>query len=152
MHDSLYRHTVQCAASPWRRPVSNEVMSVNALLKLEKSMTWSNKFFWGIPTSKKQWSLLMASVLHTYYTSTPHPLLTIHPSVRPSVRLSVHRWCVRRPTGGGSVTLKKMNDGQKWHILFTPEMATLNRKEEHNNYCLHKKPILLDKTWIPGDH
>ena len=35
---------------------------------------------------------------------------------------------------------------EKWHILFTPEMATLNRKEELNNYCLHKKPILLDKT------
>ena len=31
--------------------------------------------------------------------------------VRPSVRLSVHRRCVRRSTGGGSVTLKKMNDG-----------------------------------------
>ena len=35
---------------------------------------------------------------------------------------------------------------EKWHILFTPEMATLNRKEELNNYCLHKNPTLLDKT------
>ena len=35
---------------------------------------------------------------------------------------------------------------EKWHIIFKPEMATLNQKEELNNFCLHKKPILLDKT------
>ena len=35
---------------------------------------------------------------------------------------------------------------EKWHILFTPEMATLNQKDELNNYCLHKSGILLDKT------
>ena len=35
---------------------------------------------------------------------------------------------------------------EKWHILFTPDMATLNKKDELNNYCLHKKPNLLDKT------
>ena len=35
---------------------------------------------------------------------------------------------------------------EKWHILFTPDMATLNKKDELNNYCLHKRTILLDKT------
>ena len=35
---------------------------------------------------------------------------------------------------------------EKWHILFTPNLAKLNQKEELNNYCLHKKSILLDKT------
>ena len=34
---------------------------------------------------------------------------------------------------------------EKWHILFTPNLATLNKKEEIGNYCLHKKPRLLDK-------
>ena len=35
---------------------------------------------------------------------------------------------------------------EKWHIIYTPEMATLNKKDELNNYCLHKRAILLDKT------
>ena len=35
---------------------------------------------------------------------------------------------------------------EKYHILFKPEMASLNRKEEINNYCLHKTKMLLDKT------
>ena len=35
---------------------------------------------------------------------------------------------------------------EKYHILFTPQMATLNKKEEINNWCPHKKDILLDKT------
>ena len=35
---------------------------------------------------------------------------------------------------------------EKYHILFTPHMATLNKKEEINNWCPHKKDVLLDKT------
>ena len=35
---------------------------------------------------------------------------------------------------------------EKFHLLYTPEMATINKKEEINNYCLHKLPMLLDKT------
>ena len=35
---------------------------------------------------------------------------------------------------------------EKYHIIFNPEAATLNKKEEINNSCLHKDPILLDKT------
>ena len=35
---------------------------------------------------------------------------------------------------------------EKFHLLFTPELATINKKEEINNYCLHKLPVLLDKT------
>ena len=35
---------------------------------------------------------------------------------------------------------------EKFHIIFNPEAATLNKKEEINNSCLHKDPILLDKT------
>ena len=35
---------------------------------------------------------------------------------------------------------------EKWYILFRPEMATINKKEELNNYCLHKRSVLLDKT------
>ena len=40
---------------------------------------------------------------------------------------------------------------EKYHILFTPHLATLNKREEINQFCLHKMPKLLDKTWIPGD-
>ena len=35
---------------------------------------------------------------------------------------------------------------EKFHLLFTPEWATINKKEEINNYCLHKIPVLLDMT------
>jgi hypothetical protein len=35
---------------------------------------------------------------------------------------------------------------EKYHILFTPNLATINKKEEIDNYCLHKLPVLLDKT------
>ena len=35
---------------------------------------------------------------------------------------------------------------EKYHIIFTPALATLNKKEEINNQCLHKHPLLLDKT------
>ena len=34
---------------------------------------------------------------------------------------------------------------EKWYILFKPNIATLNKKEEIGNYCLHKKQRLLDK-------
>ena len=35
---------------------------------------------------------------------------------------------------------------EKYHILFTPELATINKREELNSFCLHKIPVLLDKT------
>ena len=35
---------------------------------------------------------------------------------------------------------------EKYHILFTPNLATLNKKEEVNNHCLHRISMLLDKT------
>ena len=35
---------------------------------------------------------------------------------------------------------------EKYHILFTPHLATLNKREEINNFCLHRIPKLLDKT------
>ena len=40
---------------------------------------------------------------------------------------------------------------EKYHIIFKPEEATLNRREEFTNFCLHKRKLLLDKTWIPWD-
>ena len=39
---------------------------------------------------------------------------------------------------------------EKHHILFTPELATID-KQQVNSLCLHKAPVLLDKTRIPGD-
>ena len=35
---------------------------------------------------------------------------------------------------------------EKFFIITKPHMATLNRKEEIFNYCLHKRKLLLDKT------
>ena len=35
---------------------------------------------------------------------------------------------------------------EKYFIIFEPEEATLNRRDELNNCCLHKSPVLLDKT------
>ena len=32
---------------------------------------------------------------------------------------------------------------EKFHLLFTPELATINKKEEINNYCQHKLPVLF---------
>ena len=40
---------------------------------------------------------------------------------------------------------------EKYYIMFKPNMATLNKKEEINNWCPHKDKMLLDKTWIPRD-
>ena len=35
---------------------------------------------------------------------------------------------------------------EKYYITFKPSMATLNKKEEINNWCPHKDKMLLDKT------
>ena len=35
---------------------------------------------------------------------------------------------------------------EKYFILFEPNQATLNKKEELYNYCLHKSSQLLEKT------
>ena len=35
---------------------------------------------------------------------------------------------------------------EKYFIIFEPEKASLNKKEELNNHCLHKFSQLLDKT------
>ena len=35
---------------------------------------------------------------------------------------------------------------EKYYIMFKPNMATLNKKEEINNWCPHKEKMLLDKT------
>ena len=35
---------------------------------------------------------------------------------------------------------------EKYYIIFKPELATINKKDEINNYCLHKLAVLLDKT------
>ena len=35
---------------------------------------------------------------------------------------------------------------EKYHILFNPNQATLNRRDEFTNFCLHKRKLLLDKT------
>ena len=40
---------------------------------------------------------------------------------------------------------------EKYHILFNPNQATLNRRDEFTNFCLHKRKLLLDKTWIPWE-
>ena len=38
---------------------------------------------------------------------------------------------------------------EKYYLIFKPETGTLNESEEINGYCLHKAPLLLDKTWSP---
>ena len=35
---------------------------------------------------------------------------------------------------------------EKYFIIFEPEKASLNKKEELNNHCLHKFSQLLDRT------
>ena len=35
---------------------------------------------------------------------------------------------------------------EKYHRLFTPELARISKREEIYNFCLHKLPVLLDKT------
>ena len=38
---------------------------------------------------------------------------------------------------------------EKYYLIFKPETASINKNEEINSYCLHKDPLLLDKTWSP---
>ena len=35
---------------------------------------------------------------------------------------------------------------EKWYILFKPELATMNKRDEINNHCFHRVPVLLDNT------
>ena len=35
---------------------------------------------------------------------------------------------------------------EKYYLIFQPEICTLNKSDELNNFCLHKKPKLLEKT------
>ena len=35
---------------------------------------------------------------------------------------------------------------EKFHLIFTPELGTLNKREEINNHCRHKVNSLLDNT------
>ena len=35
---------------------------------------------------------------------------------------------------------------EKWYILFHPELASINKRNEINNHCFHKVPQLLDNT------
>ena len=35
---------------------------------------------------------------------------------------------------------------EKYYIIFKPEQATINKKNEVNNHCFNKIPVLLDKT------
>ena len=35
---------------------------------------------------------------------------------------------------------------EKYHIIFNPENATLNKNDEFFKPCIHKKFMLLDKT------
>ena len=35
---------------------------------------------------------------------------------------------------------------ESYYIIFKPELATINKRDEINNYCPHKLPVLLDKT------
>ena len=35
---------------------------------------------------------------------------------------------------------------EKYYLIFKPETGALNENEEINRYCLHKDPLLIDKT------
>ena len=35
---------------------------------------------------------------------------------------------------------------EKWYILFKPELSTLNKRNEINNHCFHKVPVLLENS------
>ena len=75
--------------------------------------------------------------------------------------LAAHVWDLKRKNIDHEVTWKIMDRGkpfspvsnlcnlctkEKYFIIFEPEEATLNKREELNNCCLHKAPVLLDKT------
>ena len=38
---------------------------------------------------------------------------------------------------------------EKFYIISFPEEATLNKNDEIFKPCLHRRPLLLDKTWFP---
>ena len=74
--------------------------------------------------------------------------------------LSIHIWELKRKNIDYKLTWKVIDRGQqfspvtglcslctceKYQILFHPEKASLNKKEEMFNHCLHKEPKLLDK-------
>ena len=75
--------------------------------------------------------------------------------------LAAHVWDLKRKNIDHSVTWKILDRGkpfspvsnlcnlctkEKYYIIFEPEEATLNKRDELNNCCLHKSPVLLDKT------
>ena len=75
--------------------------------------------------------------------------------------LSSHIWDIKDRGGEFEVEWKLIDRAQtfspitgicnlctieKYHILFNPNLATLNKREEFTNFCLHKRKLLLDKT------
>ena len=84
-----------------------------------------------------------------------------HATYRTDSSLSSHIWDIKDNGGEYELEWKLIGRAQpfspvtgvcnlctleKYHILFTPELATINKKEEINNHCLHKAQMLLDKT------
>ena len=75
--------------------------------------------------------------------------------------LSQHIWKLKRQKIDYDITWKILDrakpfspvseicnlcTSEKYHIIFKPELATINKKEELNSYCLHKFPVLLENT------
>ena len=80
---------------------------------------------------------------------------------RGSTTLANHIWTIKDQGGEYELKWKLIGRAQpfspisrifnlctleKYYIIFKSHMATLNKKEEINNWCPHKKQMLLDKT------
>ena len=84
-----------------------------------------------------------------------------HKSNANETKLSSHIWDLKNRNIDFKVTWKILDRGkpfspvsqicnlctkEKYFIIFEPEEASLNKKEELYNFCLHKESQLLKKT------
>ena len=106
------------------------------------------------------------SCLNIYLVLNKHQTSFTSQRYRNATTLSIFIWDLKEKDINFNLKWKKIDQAasftpitgrcnlcalEKYYLIFQPEICTLNKSDELNNFCLHKKPKLLEKTWIPRD-
>jgi len=98
----------------------------------------------------------------TFYERHQNHLTSFrHKSHQKKTELSKHIWKLKRNNQDYSIKWRLLNQSklfcpvsgvcqlctdEKYYIIYNPELATLNKREELGNKCRHMEGFLLDKT------
>ena len=127
---------------------------------LEKNVIYQATVYPKNDPSKKEYYVgLTATTFKDRYSA--HQTSFKHEVYGNKTTLSTHVWDLKRRNIDHDIKWKILDRGksfspvsnicnlctkEKYFIIFEPEKATLNRKDELNNTCLHKNSVLLEKT------